>query len=129
MLPTGPGTSTLADKMDYLTNHQTWIVVATTLLIVSICIGFHYEILSHCRRYLEKISERRRKRVLILILIILIAHTLEIWLFGLGYFVLLEVFSAGELSGLPLTSFPDYVYYSAMVYTTVGFGDIRCFST
>lgn len=113
--------------MVYLSNYQTWVVVATTLLIVSICIGLHYEILSHCRRYLMKLSARRRKRVLILILIILVAHTTEIWLFGLGYYILLDVFSAGELAGMAgetIQSLADYVYYSAMVYTTVGFGDM-----
>lgn len=110
--------------MVYLSNYQTWIVVATTLLIVSLCIGLHYEILSHCRRYLKKLSEHRRRRVLILILIILLAHTTEIWLFAIGYFVLLDLFSAGELAGLAIQSLADYVYYSAMVYTTVGFGDM-----
>jgi hypothetical protein len=110
--------------MVYLQNYQTWIVVGTTLLIVSLCIGLHYEILSHCRRYLAKISERRRRRVLILILIILLAHTTEIWLFALGYFLMLDVFTAGELAGLAIQSLADYVYYSAVVFTTVGFGDI-----
>ncbi len=113
--------------MVYLSNYHTWIVVTTTLLVVSLCIGLHYEILSHCRRYLIKIGERRRRRVLILILIILLAHTIEIWLFGIGYFVLLDVFSAGELAGFAgqsIQSMADYVYYSAMVYTTVGFGDM-----
>ncbi|MGD8322971.1 MAG: ion channel [Gammaproteobacteria bacterium] len=110
--------------MVYLQNYQTWIVVGTTLLIVSLCIGLHYEILSHCRRYLSKISERRRRRVLILILIILLAHTTEIWLFALGYFLMLDVFTAGELAGLAIQSLADYVYYSAVVFTTVGFGDI-----
>ena len=115
--------------MVYLTNHQTWIVVATTLLVISMCIGLHYEILSHCRRYLTTISARRRRRVLFLILIILLAHTIEIWLFAIGYYVLLDVFSAGELASGTLAapgiqSFVDYVYYSAVVYTTVGFGDL-----
>ena len=113
--------------MVYLSSYQTWIVVATTLLVVSLCIGLHYEILSHCKRYLMKLSERRRRRVLILILIILVAHSIQIWLFGLGYYVLLDVFNAGDLTvvaGLSIGSMFDYVYYSAMVYTTVGFGDM-----
>ncbi len=113
--------------MIYLSSYQTWIVVATTLLVVSVCIGLHYELLSHCKRYLMKLSERRRRRVLILILIILVAHSIQIWLFGLGYYVLLDVFNAGELivvTGSSIVSMFDYVYYSAMVYTTVGFGDI-----
>ncbi len=110
--------------MVYLTNYQTWIVVAITFLVISLCIALHYEILSHCRRLLTRLSHRRRRRVLVLILIILFAHTIEVWLFGIGYFVLLDVFSAGELTGLEMQSFLDYIYYSAVVYTTVGFGDL-----
>lgn len=110
--------------MYYLSNALTWIVVATTLLVISVCIGLHYEILSHCRRYLTRFSERRRRRVVILIFIILMAHSAQIWLFALGYSLLLDVFVAGELAGLAIQSLADYAYYSAMVYTTVGFGDI-----
>jgi hypothetical protein len=110
--------------MVYLSDSQTWIAVATTIVIVSLCIGLHFEILSHCRRYLTRFSAHRRRRVLILILIILVAHTTEIWLFALGYYLLLDVFSAGELAGLAIQSSADYVYYSAMVFTTVGFGDM-----
>lgn len=113
--------------MVYLSNYMTWVVVATTLIVISLCIGLHYEILSHCRRYLMQISERRRRRVLFLILIILLAHTIEIWLFGIGYYVLLDVFVAGSLAGAAgetIQSMADYIYYSAMVYTTVGFGDM-----
>ena len=110
--------------MVYFSNPQTWIVVAITLIIVSLCIGLHFEILSHCRRYLKRLSEQRRRRVLVLILIILFAHTIEIWLFAIGYALSLEIFDGGELAGAIVESVVDYVYYSAVVYTTVGFGDI-----
>jgi Ion channel len=110
--------------MNYFANPQTWIVVAVTLVVVSLCIGLHFEILSKCRTYLTRLSHRRRRRVLILIIIILLAHTVEIWIFGLGYFVLIEWLDIGLLNGLEPHLLPDFVYYSAMVYTTVGFGDI-----
>ncbi|HMB73313.1 MAG TPA: potassium channel family protein [Gammaproteobacteria bacterium] len=110
--------------MVYFSNPQTWIVVAVTLIIVTLCIGLHYEILVHCRRYLNQLTDRRRRRVLVLILLILLAHSLEIWLFGIGYALLLEVFDGGELAGAVMNSYVDYVYYSAVVFTTVGFGDI-----
>jgi len=57
-------------------------------------------------------------------LLILLAHSVEIWIFGIGYAVALEVFNGGELTGAVVQSWVDYVYYSAVVYTTVGFGDI-----
>jgi len=110
--------------MVYLSNPHTWVVVFTTLVIVTVCIGLHYEILSHSRQYLKKLSERRRQRVLVLIFIILLAHTAEIWLFAAGYGILLDGFGAGELVGTRVESFADYVYDSAVVFTTVGFGDL-----
>ena len=110
--------------MNYLVSPQTWIVVVATLVIVSLCIGLHFEILSRCRRYLELLSQQRRRRVLILIFIILFAHTVEIWLFAIGYLSLIESLEIGSLAGLEDHTLPDYVYYSAMVYTTVGFGDV-----
>jgi hypothetical protein len=110
--------------MVYLSNPLTWVVAFTTLLIVTLCIGLHYEILSHSRQYLKKISHRRRQRVVVLILIIVVAHTAEIWLFALGYKILLDGLGAGELVGSGVQSIADYVYYSAVVFTTVGFGDL-----
>ena len=110
--------------MNYLADPQTWIVVTVTLIVVGLCIDVHYLILSGCRKYLPMLSFRRRRRVLMLIFIILLAHTLEIWLFALGYYALIVWASIGSLSGLESAQLPDYVYYSAMVYTTVGFGDV-----
>ena len=110
--------------MAYFSDPQTWIVVVTTLVVVMLCIGLHFEILSHCRKILKRLSEHRRQRVLVLILIILLAHTVEIWMFAIGYVVTLEFFNGGELAGISMVSMLDYIYYSAMVYTTVGFGDV-----
>jgi len=41
-----------------------------------------------------------------------------------GYFLMVDVLSAGALVGIAFENFADYVYYSTMVFTTVGFGDI-----
>jgi hypothetical protein len=32
--------------------------------------------------------------------------------------------SLGALTGLPATTLPDFVYFSAVTYATVGFGDV-----
>jgi hypothetical protein len=61
--------------------------------------------------------------VLILIFVVLATHVVEIWLFGAGYFVLVHGYALGSLSGLQTVDLPDFVYFSAMTYSTVGFGD------
>jgi hypothetical protein len=41
----------------------------------------------------------------------------------MGYFLLVQHWDAGSITGLTTTSLPDFVYFSATTYTTVGFGD------
>jgi len=110
--------------MDYLANPNNWIVVLMTLLIVLVCVGLHFEVLSNCNRYLPRVSHRRRPRVLFLIIVILATHVTEIWLFAFGYYFLVQIEGFGALIGAEIERIPDYTYYSAMVYTTVGFGDL-----
>jgi len=51
-------------------------------------------------------------------------HIIEIWFFGGAYFVLLSFDNFGALEGAADANWFDCIYYSASVYTTVGFGDI-----
>ena len=111
--------------MEHLTNAGNWIVVGTTIVIVLLCVGLHFEVLSNCGRFLAYVSHRRRPRVLVLILVILATHVAEIWLFALGYYVLVDIGGLGSLRGVvDVTGLPDYAYFSAVVYATVGFGDL-----
>jgi hypothetical protein len=84
----------------------------------------HYEVLFACNRYLPILSHRRRRRVLVLMFTILTAHVAEIWLFAGGYALLVGIWGFGALGGLSNPGFLDFVYFSAMTYTTVGFGDV-----
>lgn len=95
------------------------------MAVISLIIGLHYEVLRTCIRLLPALAHRRRQRVIFLILIIMLTHAVEIWIFGLAYAGLMQWEAFGSIDGtVTLTSVIDYVYYSAMVYTTVGFGDL-----
>ena len=109
--------------MGYLTDAGNWLVVVSAIAIVSACVVLHYEVLNACNRFLPVLSHRRRRRVLILIFVVLATHVAEIWLFGAGYFVLVQRYALGSLSGPATMDLPDFVYFSAMTYSTVGFGD------
>lgn len=109
--------------MAYLAALENWAVVVAAVVILTACVWLHYEVLSACSRLLPQVTQRRRRRVLILIFVVLITHVAEIWLFALGYYLLALNPAFGALTGLPTSTLPDFVYFSAMTYTTVGFGD------
>ena len=48
----------------------------------------------------------------------------EIWLFGLGIWLLLHLADAGHVIGMSDARLLDSVYLSAVTYSTVGFGDV-----
>jgi hypothetical protein len=95
-------------------------ILATAL--IAVCVIIHYETLHFLSR---RVYTPGRHRWLILASVFgaLLAHIFEIWLFGGGYWLAVEVFDLGKMVPAPRDPF-DYVYFSAMVYTTVGFGDV-----
>ena len=87
---------------------------------VAVCVTIHYETL----RGLSRIAHtpgRHRWLVLLSVCSALVAHTVEIWIFA-GAYWWAERLELGQI--LSTHTLMDYLYYSAMVYTTVGFGDL-----
>ena len=95
-----------------------------TALAVFACVMVHYEGLRTLSDKLPKNPVRHRHRILLLIFSLLFLHIVEIWIFGGSYYLLLHLEAFGELKGAPGATFIDCIYFSASVFTTVGFGDI-----
>jgi hypothetical protein len=113
------------DGVDALTDAGHWGVALATIAVISVIIALHYEVLRNCMRLLPVVSHKRRQRVIVLILVILMTHVAEIWLFGSAYWLLLRSETFGSIDGIvAIGGILDHVYFSAMVYTTVGFGDL-----
>ncbi len=91
-----------------------------TLALVAACILIHYEALKALSAITHEKGQHRRL-VLVSMVGALSAHVVEIWLFGAGYW-LADRWELGTI--IPISDPFDYVYYSAIVYTTVGFGDL-----
>jgi hypothetical protein len=94
---------------------------------VSLSVLLHYEGLLFVSRNLQRIGGPRHIRVLYGILSMLALHVTEIWIFGLTLWLLQhwpacgQIVSSAGTGGLDLL---DAVYFSAMTYSTVGFGDV-----
>lgn len=101
-----------------------WMTGIVTAAVVVTCVVIHYEGLRLLSNVLPMPKHHHRRRIILLILALLFLHIVEVWVFGLAYFGLLQFDGFGELQGAVSGSFFDYIYYSAAVYSTVGFGDI-----
>lgn len=100
-------------------------VAGATALVVGLCVLLHYEGLSLLTRGLARFHGKARRHVLRGIFGVLILHVMEIWIFGLALYLLLLVDPRfGQIHGIDPASVFDYVYFSAVTYTTVGFGDV-----
>lgn len=100
------------------------LVVAATVVIVSLCVLLHYEALQWLSERLRRMAGRRRRRVLVGVYALVLIHVVEIWLFGVSLYVLMWVPGAGGITGLIHPQLLDAIYLSAASYTTVGFGDV-----
>ncbi len=103
-----------------------FISTLVTITLVFLTVLFHYEVLRLISELIPKLTIQPRLRILVVIYGAFLAHTLEVWLFGTTYYLLDTYFNVGTFSTLSQNKmeFFDFVYFSVVVYTSVGFGDI-----
>ncbi|RLA09748.1 MAG: two pore domain potassium channel family protein [Gammaproteobacteria bacterium] len=94
-------------------------------VLVTVAVTIHYEFLFRTYRLLRRITLRYRYRVLLGVFAALIAHLVEIWLFGISYYLINLNGALGTLQGNFIGSLWDCVYFSFTTYSTVGYGDIE----
>jgi hypothetical protein len=99
------------------------LVINITLVILMVFI--HYEALYQLAIKLPKLKLRPRYRVLVGVFAILTAHIIEIWLFAIAYFLMIQNAGLGSLTGNFDQSLLDCSYFSFTSYTTLGYGDIE----
>ena len=102
------------------------LVAAVAFAITAIVIVIHYEGVHWlARRYVTREPKRDRRAMLKIIFSLLGLHIVEIWCYGLGYWVLARMPDTGFVHGqFGMDRLFDTIYFSAATYSTVGFGDL-----
>lgn len=100
---------------------QLFVPTLLTFALVGASVLVHYEALNILNKGVHQLPSKRLALVATMFGLLL-AHVVEIWLFAGGYWLATNLELGGFTPGL--TDAFDTVYYSAMVYTTVGFGDL-----
>ena len=100
-----------------------FVLLGTIVAIVFVVI-LHYEVLTY-------LSERHFRRTwpsrLLLpigVLVVIFTHVIEVWVFGITYFLLFSHGGVGEILGNFDYEILDCVYFSFVNYTTLGYGDL-----
>lgn len=95
------------------------LVIGITLIAILI----HYECLNQLNIAMVRLNARPRVRILGGVVVALFAHSVEVMVFALGYYLASKV-GHGELTGAFHGEIADYIYFSYTTFTTVGYGDI-----
>jgi len=99
------------------------MAVATILVLVIVTI--HYEALRLISRALPRLTMLApRQRLIAVLMAVFAAHTVEVWVYGVGYYGLDHWIDIGGFGGVPMAGIADYVYFSIVTFSTLGFGDV-----
>jgi hypothetical protein len=100
------------------------LTVFATVVTVVLCVLLHYESLSVLGRWLTVERLAHRARIVAMMFGLVVVHIVEIWGFALTYLLLAAQSGfGGFIANIPMI-FVDYVYFSAVTYTSLGFGEI-----
>jgi hypothetical protein len=92
--------------------------------IITLAVLIHYEFLYRISMLIPKMKIKHRFRIVVGVFGALVAHSLEIFIFSLAYYLLPHIQGLGRLEGNFNGSLMDCVYFSYTIFTTLGFGDI-----
>jgi hypothetical protein len=100
------------------------IAFAICITLVLITTVFHYEFLRGLSLLLTSVPINGRLRVLSGVIGTFVAHTFEIFLYGLAYYLLRDRYGLGTFGGHFVDRLSTFLYFSSETFTSVGFGDI-----
>ena len=94
---------------------------------VMVCLLIHYEWLRLTSLLIPRLTMMPpRARILVVMIMIFAAHTLEVWFFAGAYWATDRWLELGHfvVQTGHMNTMADFIYYSVVTYTSLGFGDI-----
>jgi len=100
-------------------------VFLVNLAVIGLAVMIHYEFLHRITLLLPNMLIRHRFRIVLGVFLALTAHAVEVWIFGISFYLMHHADGWGQLAGNFNGTLLDCVYFSFTTYTTLGFGDIE----
>jgi hypothetical protein len=100
------------------------VVILACGLLIALTTVIHYEMLRSLNSGLPALRIPSRSKLLVVISAAFVAHALEILVYGVALYVLVQYVGDGNLAGTSAFSPINCLYFSAETYTSLGFGDL-----
>ena len=84
----------------------------------------HLVSLRFCSGRMSSVPMRPHTRVLSIVSLLFVTHLLQIALFAVAFWIAEALFQIGSFEGAAMAHPLDYLYFSAVIYTSLGIGDI-----
>lgn len=97
-------------------------IFCVMLLILTTVI--HYEVLRILTVSLAALGVPARAKLILVIFGAFFAHAVEIFLYAVAIYVLVQYFGAGTLGDTSSISLDRCLYFSAETYSSLGYGDV-----
>jgi hypothetical protein len=101
------------------------IAITLALALVAICFVFHFSVLLWLSKVTPLMTVKTTTQVLVIVLCLFVAHLVEIGLYAAVYAGSVNWLALGEFQGDTVADAMSYLYYSGVIYTTLGLGDIE----
>ncbi len=98
--------------------------IAMALALVIITFALHYQIFTSLAKYTPRLKLSAYNQMMVIILVIFTTHLVEIGLYAIAYYWTIDGLQLGVLEGIAIDDPMTYLYYSTVVYTSLGLGDI-----
>ena len=100
---------------------------AAAAVLVLMTMGIHYEIMRMVSDFVIPWALKRfhdRRIMMLAMATLMLGHIVEVWVFALAMMLMNQVPAMGSLSGSFDGSLNAFLYFSAVNYTSTGYGDI-----
>jgi len=98
--------------------------ICIAFALVVLAFSFHYKVLLSLGRHVPRMNIAMQARVLFIVLVLFGAHIVEISFFGAAYAGSVMFLELGSFNGSAMSGWMDYLYYSGVIYTSLGLGDV-----
>ena len=102
-----------------------FLAIVLAFILVAVTFTFHYRVLLWLGSNTQKYGLERQTQVLMIVITLFLAHIIEIGFYALIYSWSVSSLDLGIFGGAPVDDSMNYLYYSGVIYTTLGLGDIQ----
>lgn len=101
------------------------LAIVLAFSLVAATFAFHYRVLLWLGSNSQKYNLEQQTQVLVIVIALFLAHIVEIGFYAVIYNVSVSLLDLGVFKGAPVGNAMNYLYYSGVIYTTLGLGDIQ----